>query len=359
MASKKDPVARGRRKALWKKAFFTVATVSIALLVVGVGFEAALRLGVVENPLFERYGRQASIEEAGRRLLIVGDSFMRPSKTLGKRLADELSARGVAVRNVSVSGTGPFEYLDEVRANGRSFRPHAVLLGYYVGNDLTNVQHHPRFVGRDDTTDDPGLGINYNSSPRFFRNLYSYQYLLRRVQRVSSVFFDFDLVAATGVSEELIEAAKRREINPWLLRLAAARPRHLLDNVLMETDENMRAWFKVRELIQDIERECREVGAQLVVAVFPRSIQVNRSLFEFHRGLGFELDERSLEEAKPQALLTDLCRELEVHCLDLLPVFRSRRDEELYLSRDDHLNETGNELVADLILSFLTENAVL
>jgi hypothetical protein len=314
---------------------------------------------MVDNPLYERYGRQGGIEGASRSLLIVGDSFVRPNKTLGRRLEEELSARGVAVRNVSMSGTGPFEYLDEARANGRSFRPNVVLLGYYVGNDLTNVQYHPRFAGHDDANDDAGLAINASSTPRLFRDVYSYHYFLRRAQRISSVFFDYDVVADTGASEELIEAAKRREINPWLLRLAAARPRHLLDNVLMETDENMRAWFKVRELIQDIDRVCREVGAQLVVVLFPRSIQVNRSLFDFHRDLGFELDERTLEESKPQALLMDLCRELEVKCLDLLPVFRSHRQDELYLPRDDHLNESGNDLAADLVLRFLIENAVL
>ena len=99
----------------------------------------------------------------------------------------------------------------------------------------------------------------------------------------------------------------------------------------------------------------RESGARLVIVIFPHSIQVNRSHFDFFRGLTFAMDDRTLESTRPQDLMRELCRERGIPLLDLLPVLEERADEELYLEKDDHLNPAGNAVAAEHILAFLAE----
>jgi hypothetical protein len=56
--------------------------------------------------------------------------------------------------------------------------------------------------------------------------------------------FDYENAKAAGISPELIEDAKKLNINPWLLNIALQEKNHLLDNVLMETPDNMKSWEK-------------------------------------------------------------------------------------------------------------------
>ena len=148
-------------------------------------------------------------------------------------------------------------------------------------------------------------------------------------------------------------------MNPFLLRLALSNPNHLLDNVLMGTDENMRAWARVEELLNDIADRCDEIGARLMIVVFPRSIQINRSHFEFFEKLTLRLDDRTLQSDKPQRLLRDYCDRRGLPCLDLLPVLKGRSEEEFYRDKDDHLNDVGNRLASDRLMEFFRSNDVL
>ena len=251
--------------------------------------------------------------------------------------------------NAAISGTGPFEYLAEMRAVGMSFKPDVVLLSYYVGNDLTNVQNHPQFNPKK-----TGISIDSRTSRSYGRSLYLYHYVLRNLRGLRLRFrpFDYEKAKATGISPELIEDAKKLRINPWLLNLALQEKNHLLDNVLMETPENMKSWEKIKQLLAEIHDICSSLQSQLILVIFPASIQVNDSHFEFYKKLTFNLDRRTLESTKPQRLLMEFCADRYIACLDLLPAFKSWKNEEFYRDKDDHLNEKGNHVAGQLILDF-------
>jgi len=328
----------------------------VAFVVACALLEGVLRLGLVDNPQYLRQQIQGKTEGATHRLLILGDSFMVKHSLLGELLAGELGDLGVAVSNVAIGGSGPFEYIAELKAHAETVKPDVVLLAYYAGNDLTNVQNHPRFQASNSTDGPTGLSIDSNSSRPFFRHSYLYHFILSRWRRLSMATFDYEDLTEAGIQSDLIEAAKKHEINPWLLKLRAHEPNHLLDNILMETEGNMGAWAKTRELLTEVHEFCQDNGSQLLMVIFPRSIQVNRSHFGFYQRIGFNLDERTLETSKPQALLRQLCDERNIPCLDILPILRARKDEEFYRLRDDHLNERGNRLAQELILEHLIEN---
>jgi hypothetical protein len=54
-----------------------------------------------------------------------------------------------------------------------------------------------------------------------------------------------------------------------------------------------------------------------------------------------------------------LCEERGIPHLDLLPIFRERPEEELYLEKDPHLNADGNRLSGERIFEFLLAETVL
>ena len=325
----------------------------MSVFVLAAILEGALRFGIIEN---EQYYRWQTPKKPKYRLLILGDSFIIPRSALAKSLARDLVAQNVSVLNAAISGTGPFEYLAEMKAMGMNFKPDVVLLSYYVGNDLTNVQNHPQFNPKK-----TGVAIDSRTSQSFGRSLYLYHYVLRnlRMARLRLRPFDYEKAEASGISPELIEDAKKLRINPWLVNLALEETNYFLDNLLMETDDNMKSWEKAKQLLADIHDLCNSLHSQMMVVIFPGSIQVNDSHFEFYKKLTFNLDGRTLESTKPQRLLMDFCAGRNIACLDLLPAFKARKEEEFYQDKDDHLNEKGSHVAGQLILDFLLRNSII
>ena len=246
-----------------------------------------------------------------------------------------------------------------MKAAGVGFKPDVVLLAYYAGNDLTDVKNNPLFRSRSGANKATGVAINRNHY--FYRRSYLYQFVRQKAQPIllKYYYFDYEEAAASGVHPAIIEDAKNQKINPWLLKLSVKDKNYLLENILMETSEDMKVWEKVKEILIEIHDVCKKIESQLMIVVFPRSIQINRSHFEFYEQLAFNLDERTLESNKPQQLFMEFCEQRGIECLDILPAFKARAREEFYLNKDDHLNVKGNQMANELIMSFLLEKTVI
>lgn len=338
--------------------------VGLALMAVSAGVsalavEGALRIGWIPNPKHQVVSNAQRWTRADRRVLILGDSFIVPYGGLGKRLDRALDEHGVAVWNLAVSGTGPFEYLERLRAFDRE-APDVVLLSYYAGNDLTNVQNHPKHDPDRSSTAiriDPPPPLNPLPDSKWYHALYATHWLRPMLTPEPGPRpFDWDAFARAGIDPGLIEDAKQQRINPYLMELSVRSPEHLLDNILMERDVNRRAWLRVQDLLDALREECRARGARLLIAVFPRSIQIDRSLFGFFEKLKFQLDARTLETARPQEGMAAYAARSGVPVLDLLPEFRQRRSVPLYRKSDDHLNRAGNAVAAELLAPWLIEH---
>lgn len=343
------------------KLLLIVASVLVTFLLCAAGAAGAavlLRVGVVWNEAYAERESERLWRDADRRVLVLGDSFFVPYGLTGRLVAEGLAESGIAVRNLAVNGKGPFEYLEQLKGAGDEPRPDAVLLGYYVGNDLTDVQNNPQFNPRPRGTairPSPPRASPPKVSPgtrgERLDGLYLWRYLRKHPAEDRS--FDWARFEAAGIDPEMVEAAKARRVNPWLLRAALRNPDYLLDNLLMESAANQRAWLKTRELLAAIHEETRARKARLLVVVFPRSIQINDSRFEFFRKLTFRVDERTLTSRRPQELVARFCEERGIAMLDLLPVFEERVAEDLYLDMDDHFDADGHRLAADRIVSFV------
>ncbi|MEM9380949.1 MAG: hypothetical protein AAGB93_13440 [Planctomycetota bacterium] len=321
--------------------------VACTLLGCFVAAEGLLRAGV---PRSERHAAEAgrrAWERAEERVAVFGDSFL--ASPLGAMLVDDLSRDGVAVTNLAEQGTGPVVYHARLRHRTLDPAPDLVLVGYYVGNDLTDTRD------RDPVEQAEGgpRGPVFPRRPWF--DLYVDDYVRQKTRRGHAWTFDWAAYEEQGLPVDLIELGRSGRMNPWLLDLASKRPKHLLDNVLVEGEENEAAWERVAAEFRAMKALCDGRGIPMAVVVFPRSIQIARWRFAFFGRLGFELDDRTLESTRPQDLMKALCAAQGIPVLDVLPHLRANADEDLYIENDDHLNAVGNRLVADVLEPFLVE----
>jgi predicted DCC family thiol-disulfide oxidoreductase YuxK len=146
--------------------------------------------------------------------------------------------------------------------------------------------------------------------------------------------------------EQLARTSQAGQVlNPLLLETAQVHPDYLMQNLLVEDRDAQQAWAKNQVILRRIYALAKQHKARILLTIFPSTIQVNDSHFEFYRRLGFRLDERTLRESKPQDLLNKLCQDEGWDCLDLLPVFRREgQNRGLYLLDDDHWDPDGNAL---------------
>jgi hypothetical protein len=141
------------------------------------------------------------------------------------------------------------------------------------------------------------------------------------------------------------------------LNVALEDKNYLLDNINGHIGKQ-EILDKSQQLLTEIHDICNSLHSQLIVVIFPASIQVNDSHFEFYKKLTFNLDVRTVESTKPQRLLMEFCLDRYIPCLDLLPVLKARKEEEFYRNKDDHLNEKGNDIARQLIQDFVLQHRV-
>jgi hypothetical protein len=91
-------------------------------------------------------------------------------------------------------------------------------------------------------------------------------------------------------------------------------------------------------------------GSKLVIVIIPTREEVYDTLTEPIMGKA-ELD----KQRSARLAMLDLCDELELQCLDVLPEFQelAQDDATLYYADDMHLNPTGNEALANILTQWL------
>lgn len=312
------------------------------------GAEFLLRLlvqwGIEPDWKYQRTVLEGETRHPRHKVLILGDSFAIHWETgysLYELLVKDLKPDGASLLNTAEGGFGPVDYLTQLRAFGPTYHPDTVLLFYYAGNDLTSLQYGWDFWTRFKKYLKPWL-----TRSRLF-------YLISNLR--AQWFQDhlkYEDAQKRGIDQQAFQMAKQRKINPWLLDLSRERKNYILDNVLMETPENRKAWEEIKPLLREIKNFCEKIHARLLIVVIPHTVQINSSHFPFYKRLAFTMDERTLVSDNPQRLMKQFCDEEKIPCLDLLPEFRKEREKEFFRDNDDHFNEAGFRLAEKLTLEF-------
>ena len=337
------------KKETGYRIFFVVAGFLLGLAVL----EGILRLGLLENKTYTRNLTDGVKKNPSYKILVLGDSFIDkwdPTRSPYPLLLKDLAPYKAQALNLGEGGLGPVDYLIEMQARGVRYRPGIVLLSYYVGNDLSNVQY------RNGT----GLRDRLREFLRpFLARLYIYKFYQDKTAHLfAHLSFKFHRRQRGEASLSEVRAREKGLINPWYYELSRKHNRFVLDNLLIETEAGQKAWEKARGSLREIHRLSRKNRADFLIVIFPSSLQVDRSHLPFFRKVNFKLDPRVFTSERPQALLNQFCQEEGIPCLDLLPAFRAHRgDPALYTPNDEHLNPEGCAFSERLILQFLREHS--
>jgi len=312
--------------------------------------------------------RDRPIEQGSDYVLLLGDSltwgYVPLEQTWGATLQQHI---GVRVLNCGVGGYGPRHERRKMEVVvGRAGRPRLVIVGYTVGNDLTDDYLYPGrtvidgYMVNKVTLTDPGNGDRTVSSDEQLQ------------AQLKSFLEPMPAGLLAGWKSLLAEHSVLYDrLRNWrALRHLASRlgmadpppPPSGLESFSSVTASPWldQAWEEHLHNILQLKSSVEGMGANLLVVIIPLSAQVYESL----RPQGSDLDWEY-----PNKRLTECFRQEHIAYLDMMSEFQryahrtgpaiANRHEDLYWRDDGHLNVEGNRLAGLLISRYVLEQKFL
>jgi hypothetical protein len=290
-----------------------------------------------------------------RRVLGIGDSFVygavRPSEnflSVAERALNRTRAPDSSQAEMILMGIGgysPENYLGVLESIGLELQPDAVVLCFYVGNDITGI---------------PLRGRVFAGQLYFTGALWRWHDLLRR----SWAYLALERIAIYRVKWPLLKAIGKRsarsastpvqpstaadttlspiylDFQPRLLPVYERRPSSRVAGL----------WREAESLVAQFDRACRTAGVPWILLVIPSEVQVDprvragvlRAVHKPASRYDFDLPQRRLRDlaaARGIVLLDPLERLREAH----------RPEARLYIPNDSHWNEDGNRIVGEML----------
>jgi hypothetical protein len=260
------------------------------------------------------------------RVLLLGDSIaygmlVPREQAFPDRIERELNDRmpPVEVVNAGVSGYTPYNQLQYYLAHGRAFEPDLVVVAFCM-NDVANPRLHWGYTG--DVIDDiPDAAIPNREYDRAVRR--DRESLLKRA-------------ALYGSLEWRMRALFGRHRDGEHFPVYITGEDRLSIHVLL--DEKSPEWQWLTSTYAQLHDAVAADGTQFMAIVFPVSYQLDPDY-----------------PYLPQQNLASFFRERSIEHVDLLPHFRERRDEGLFLEKANgsvdswHLSPRGHEVTAEVL----------
>jgi hypothetical protein len=271
----------------------------------------------------------------------IGDSFTfcftEPEDCWVQKLA-ALTNRNVI--NMGIVGTGSTSHQRILRDYGMPLTPPLVIWQWY-GNDPNEDFGLARLRGETDVQS-PIQTPEVTWEMNWFRQNSALYVLLDMYLSPREKYDAFMWTVPQ-------ECASEGEIN-----LCFGQP-YLWDAMDSSLIHNDYGWQRSREALMESQQMVNTYDGTLLVILIPTREQVYREMAEPLIGT----EKLAILDQNHQRML-DLCAELDLQCLDFLPVFRAHAEqgEQLYYRLDLHINPHGNEIVAEAIRDWLVEHAV-
>ena len=275
-----------------------------------------------------------------KRVLFIGDSFTMgwgvPEDKAYPRLAEELARQMAPTTNLEFinagfTGAGPSGYYLFLKYFGLEFKPDAIVIGTYVGNDIT--------ARRDiewTKTDATGL-------PEVVRSKSSYIDSQGNIRYKNTPFkYKIPLLRNSHLFVYLVD-----HLIPQSLTL----PDHLKTSYLLclfkpNCTEQDTAKAEVKRLFAGMKRLADDAGIPILVVLIPAEFQVNENM---RLKYDIRVPLTPNDQRRPNEELMGWFKENGIPSLDLLPVFQNNNDLMLYFEQDDHFNPLGHALAATAI----------
>lgn len=294
------------------------------------------------------------------RVVVLGDSFAFGAngvryrelwhQVLGREIA-AASGREVEVINLGMPGVGPRFAIRLWEIEAARLDPDLVVLGFFVGNDLTDEGDEPLV-----STIGGGL-VHHSLLVRLVRNA------VRRWQApeaaVAAPPEPPPAGAGRGGEELPLTVGGFDPDVPLLTRedYLGMEEGRLLAIAGPDVGRFRRLIAGANLLLERLAREVEASGARFVVLLIPDEGQVDRDLartIERRSGWSLDLD-------RPQRRLLPWLADRRIPHLDLLPLFRRRHEQggpRLYRVQDTHWSVAGNRLAGEALAELLVEEGL-
>jgi hypothetical protein len=134
------------------------------------------------------------------------------------------------------------------------------------------------------------------------------------------------------------------------VKLAFGQP-YLWNAFDMSQPTNLDGWARSQDAFRAAREMVDSYGGTLLILLMPTKEQVYRNMSEPLLGA----DKLALLD-QPYEMMKDFCAQEKLTCIDLLPVFQQHTDEQLYFTTDMHLNQRGNEVLAETLAGWIAEH---
>jgi hypothetical protein len=252
-----------------------------------------------------------------RRIDAIGDSFaVGPNVSFDDNFLTVLQELlpGTEVRNFGVSGAGPRDYLAVLRHDVLSDPPDAVLLCFYVGNDVTDSLPRPRY-----------FDIRQNA-----------------IYTLGGEWLDAVRLPAPepfeGSDPQRLTAFVPSE--DWLL---GHESRQLQVCLTSEPVRMRECWARTESLLQELSDECSCHGIALRFMCIPDRFQLDEGVLDAASRLA-RVSRSDLDLDQPQRRLATWCAGHGIPFLDLRPALANRPG--MFAGFDTHWSAEGNRQAA-------------
>ncbi len=280
-----------------------------------------------------RVGDKGRIE-AGKRILLLGDSFMEALQVpyeesfaglLEKRLPDRVGAP-VAVRNTAVGGWAPSQYLIQARESLARDHFDLVLVGVYLGNDV-ELKRHDTYPARMATL------VHHFRIPRH----------LTWWEFVDAVLFPInDLLEVRSHLFILLKNVSST------LRIRFGLTYLDFPTEYMKRDASSPRWRVTASVLRDIAAIADSAGTRTLFVLLPAAFQVDtKELEQYEHGFGFSRADIDLDQ--PNRIILAALRDSELNVVDVTPSLRQAQaagGEQLFGSVDVHFSARGHDVAA-------------
>lgn len=280
-----------------------------------------------------------------KRILVLGDSF-----TFGMGVAkddiyleilenmlnehdDEFSYE--VINTGSIGYTLDNEYL-LLKEKGLLLNPDIILVGLFVGNDITEMRRHKWKLDGDDLVSiiDTKHYVDEENRLRY-----------RGEEEPASYLWNF-VYTRWQILTKKIGIYGDPNNGPTLTW-----------PVFLETDDEHgdpnlpEYWSKVESMLAAISKTTKENNAELLVFAIPMDVQTNKKYWDKYSEMYF--DEEAWEKSRPQTRLKEYTNLMGIDFIDLLPYFREADDSKwmYWEEKDPHWTPEGNELAAEILFN--------
>ncbi len=329
-----------------------------------------LKYKISINSLGLRYRELGPRPEGTKRIIVLGDSFtfgenVRDealfSTQLERRLNDRPAVSGLKyeVVNTGVPGYGNAqELLLTRRLASAGVVGDVYILNVFTNDILDNLCMN--YGDRSRNAVQPGFVLE--NGQLIFK--YKPENVSRDQGNLVAVRRGFNLKLVSVVKNNLQSIAQTK---PGLTKLAGS----LGFNINVQRMPGIiNAWYDdevlasgvplMKALIGEINTTVRSHNGTLIVTLIPSPMLVYSETYDQIIKKSFPDDPQAkqflADPARAQRIISQMCKELNLPLLDMLPILQANRNRSFYLPADGHFNEAGHAIFAASLEKFVREN---